>query len=173
MAVVKKNVIPMPARPTANAARMSERKWGRDVMEVRNFCLFPSLLLHAQARLKITPTQLALLMHLIDFWWDADRKPWPRKALLAERVGLSSRHVQRQIAELEALGLVKRNERFSRSKGKLSNEYDLSGLVERLKQLAPEFKAADEQARKKAGGGCQARIAKTRGSGRRRIAYAA
>ena len=45
MAVVKKNVILMPARPTVTAARMSERKWGREVMEARNFCILPSLLL--------------------------------------------------------------------------------------------------------------------------------
>lgn len=149
MAVVKKNVIPMPARPTASAAKMSERKWSREVMEVRNFCIFPSLLLHAQARLKITPTQLALLLHVIDFWWDAARKPWPSKGLLARRIGLSPRHVQRQMAQLEEMGLVKRNERRSVLKGKLSNEYDLSGLVARLKELAVEFKAADEEAKKK------------------------
>lgn len=149
MAVVKKNVIPMPARPTAAAAKMSERKWGREAMDVRGFCLLPSLLLHAQARLKMTPTHLTLVLHLADFWWDANRKPWPSKAKLAKRVGLSPRHVQRQIAELENMGLVKRNPRASVLKGKLSNEYDLSGLVARLKELAIEFKAADEEARKK------------------------
>jgi hypothetical protein len=145
----KKNVIQMPARPTASAAKMSERKWGRDVMEARGFVIYPSLLLQAQARLKMTPTQLAIVMHLGDFWWDANRKPWPSKATLAKRVNLSSRHVQRLIAELEDMGLVKRNERRSVLKGKLSNEYDLSGLVARLKELAPEFKAADEEAKKK------------------------
>jgi len=147
MAVLKKNVVQMPQRPTA-IKRMSERKWGREVMEARNFCILPSLLLHAQARLKMTPTHLALVLHLADFWWDADRKPWPSKAKLAERVGLSPRHVQRQMAELEAMGLVRRNERLSRLKGKLSNEYDLSGLVARLKDLAIEFKAADAEAKK-------------------------
>ena len=146
MAVLKKNVVQMPQRPTA-IKRMSERKWGREVMEARNFCILPSLLLHAQARLKMTPTHLALVLHLADFWWDADRKPWPSKAKLAERVGLSPRHVQRQMAELEAMGLVRRNERLSRLKGKLSNEYDLSGLVARLKDLAIEFKAADAEAK--------------------------
>jgi hypothetical protein len=35
MAVVKKNVIPMPARPSAAAAKLSERKWGREAMDVR------------------------------------------------------------------------------------------------------------------------------------------
>ena len=149
MAILKKNVIPMPARPTASAAKMSERKWGREVMDVRGFCLLPSLLLHAQARLKMTPTHLALVLHLADFWWDASRKPWPSKATLAQRVGLSPRQVQRQMAELEDMGLVKRNSRASVLKGKLSNEYDLSGLVARLKELAIEFKAADEEAKKK------------------------
>ena len=52
------------------------------------------------------------------------------------------------MAELEAMGLVRRNERLSRLKGKLSNEYDLSGLVARLKDLAIEFKAADAEAKK-------------------------
>ena len=149
MAVVKKNVIPMPPRATVNVARMSERKWGREAMDVRNFCILPSLLLHAQARLKLTPTHLTLVLHLADFWWDADRKPFPSKAKLAERVGLSPRHIQRQMAELEKMGLVKRNQRRSRLKGKLPNEYDLSGLVARLKDLAIEFKAADEEAKKK------------------------
>jgi hypothetical protein len=149
MAVVKKNVIPMPARPTVTAARMSQRKWGREVMEARNFCIFPSLLLHAQARLKMTPTHLAVVLHLADFWWDADRKPYPSKAKLSERLGLSPRHIQRQMAELEEMGLLKRNERRNAVKGKLSNEYDLSGLVARLKELAPEVKAADEEAKKK------------------------
>jgi hypothetical protein len=148
MAVVKKNVIAMPARPSAAAAKMSERKWGREAMNVRGFCLFPSLLLQAQARLKMTPTHLALVLHLSDFWWDANRKPWPSKGKLAKRVGLSPRHVQRQIAELEAMGYVRRIERRHPLKGKVSNEYDLSGLVARLKDLAIEFKAADEEAKK-------------------------
>jgi len=146
---VKKNVIAMPARPSAAAAKMSERKWGREAMDVRGFCLFPSLLLHAQARLRMTPTHLALVLHLADHWWDATRKPWPSKAKLAKRVGLSPRQVQRQMAELESMGLVKRNPRASALRGKLSNEYDLSGLVARLKELAIEFKAADEEAKRK------------------------
>lgn len=165
MAVVKKNVIPMPPRTANSTSKMSERKWGRAVMQARNFCIFPSLLLHAQARLKITPTQLSIVMHLIDFWWDANRKPFPGKRLLAARVGLSPRHVQRVIAELEELGYVRRIERLSRSRGKLSNEYDLSGLVARLKELAPEFKDADEQAKKKrqavARPGLRIRVAET------------
>jgi hypothetical protein len=57
--------------------------------------------------------------------------------------------VVRAPIELEDMCLVKRKPRTSLQKGKLSNEYDLSGLVARLKELAIEFKVADEEAAKK------------------------
>lgn len=72
------------------------------------------------------------------------------------------------MAELEDMGLVKRNPRASVLKGKLSNEYDLSGLVARLKELAIEFRAADEEAKKKATGRHSARPPEARVSGGRR-----
>lgn len=126
-------------------ARMSERKWGRAVIE-RGFCIVPSLLLRAQQRLKLSPTQLALLMHLADYWWDVNRKPYPSKATLGERLGLSPRQVQRYVAELEKMGYVTRVPRTATHRGKLSNEYDLSGLTERLKELEPEFRKVEEEA---------------------------
>ena len=60
------------------AAKASERKWGRPAM-VLGFCIIPSLLLRAQQRLGLNPTQLAVLLHLADYWWDADRRPFPKK----------------------------------------------------------------------------------------------
>src|SRR4051812_6797635 len=47
------------------ATRASERKWGKRVMDL-GFCIVPSLLLRAQRRLGLSPTQLAILMHLAD-----------------------------------------------------------------------------------------------------------
>ena len=128
------------------ATKASERKWGKAVMGL-GFCIVPSLLLRAQRRLRLTPTQLAVLMHLADYWWDVDRKPYPSKRTLAERLGKSPRQVQRIIAELEAAGLVERIERRAAHKGKLSNIYDLSGLVKRLKELEPEFREVEEEVR--------------------------
>jgi len=130
------------------ARRASERKWGKPVMDL-GFCIFPSLLLRAQKRLGISPAQLAVLMHLADYWWDVDRKPFPTKNTLGERMGISGRQAQRYIAELEAAGLVKRIERKAPHRGRLSNEYDLTGLVERLKGLEPEFRAVEEEAKAK------------------------
>ena len=139
----------VPIRPTGTPTektRESEKKWGRKVIAL-GFCVVPSLLLRAQQRLGLNPTQLAVLMQLCDFWWDSDRKPFPGKKALSERLGLSPRHVQRYIAELEQAGLVQRIERRAGHGGKLTNIYDLSGLVERLNKLEPQFRSVEEEAK--------------------------
>ncbi len=143
-AAAAENVVPL--RPRKETGKASEKKWGTRVLTL-GFCIVPSLLLRAQNRLGLNPTQLAVLLQLCDFWWERERKPYPSKAVLAERLSLSPRQVQRYIAELEAAGLVKRIERRARHGGKLTNIYDLGGLVARLKELEPDFRKVDEEAR--------------------------
>jgi biotin operon repressor len=123
--------------------RASAEKWGQTVMDL-GFCLVPSLLLRAQRRLNLSPTQLAVLLQLCDFWWDKERKPFPSKETLSQRLSLSERQIQRYIAELEQEGLVRRIERRASNGGKLSNTYDLNGLVKKLQALAPEFREVEE-----------------------------
>lgn len=142
-----------PAKPTnvvalrpGKADQISDKKWGKSVMKL-GFSIIPSVLLRAQQRLGLNPTQLAVLLQLADYWWDQERKPYPSKQALSDRLGLSPRQIQRHIADLESAGLVKRIERCAVHQGKLSNEYDLSGLVERLKKIAPEIEKANEMKR--------------------------
>ncbi len=130
-------------RPPSAAEHISDKKWSKPVMKL-GFCIIPSMLLQAQQRLGLSPTQLAVLLQLADFWWDNDRKPYPSKEALKERLGLSTRQIQRHIADLEQAGLVQRIERRAAHQGKISNEYDLSGLVERLKKIAPDMERAKE-----------------------------
>ncbi len=132
----------------AKATKASEKKWGKEAMDL-GFCIIPSLLLKAQRRLGLNPTQLAVLMHLADFWWEAERRPYPSKKTLSERLNLGERQIQRYIAELEAAGLVQRIERTAAHRGKLSNQYDLSGLVAKLKELAPEFQEVEDEVKTK------------------------
>jgi hypothetical protein len=133
----------IPLRP-AKAKKASERKWGKAVMDF-GFCIIPSLLLRAQARLGLNRAQLAVLMHLADYWWEADRKPYPKMQTLGDRLKLSARQVRRYIAQLETAGYVNRVPRTASHHGKLSNEYDLSGLVKRLQELEPEFRQVEEE----------------------------
>lgn len=140
MATVKvktSNVVPIKAVQ----ARESEKKWGAAVMQV-GYCILPSILLRAQARLLINAQQMNVLLQLTEHWWTADGKIYPSKETIAERVGLSSKQVQRHIKVLEEKGLVKRIPRVLKQRGKTSNEYDLSGLVTKLKSFEADFSAA-------------------------------
>ena len=151
----KSKVVPINGKSVGEpkrARRSAEAKWGADVM-ARGFVILPSVLLKAQRRLGVSGTQLAIIIHLIDWWNDADKHPWSSKETLSNRIGLTERQLQRQIAALEKRGYVKRIPRVTRY-GKRPNSYDLSGLVERLKELAPEFKkaqAANKEVEKQGG----------------------
>ncbi len=131
---------------TTKTNNASTNKWGKKVMDL-GFCLVPSLLLRAQQRIGLNPTQLTILIQLCDFWWACERKPFPSKETLAQRLSLSERQVQRHIAALEKVGLVRRIERRSVNGSKLSNTYDLSGLVKQLQKLEPEFREIEETAK--------------------------
>ena len=151
------SLLPMPGASIVQLAatakkvdtrKASEKKYGKPVMDL-GFCIVPSLLMWAQARLGINTVQFNIIMQLADFWWDPERKPYPAKKLLSDRIGMSERQIQRQIAELEAAGLVARIGRTRPGRGKTSNEYDLGGLVARLKELEPEFTAVQEENRER------------------------
>lgn len=151
------SLLPMPGASIVQLAatakkvdtrKASEKKYGKPVMDL-GFCIVPSLLMWAQARLGINTVQFNIIMQLADFWWDPERKPYPAKKLLSDRIGMSERQIQRQIAELEAAGLVARIGRTRPGRGKTSNEYDLGSLVARLKELEPEFTAVQEENRER------------------------
>jgi len=129
------------------ASRASERKWGRAVMKL-GFSIVPSLIFRAQQRLGLNASQLAILLQIADFWWDHNRKPYPSLKTLGERLDLSPRQVSRYIDGLEEARLVKKIERHAKHKGRMSNQYDLSGLVARLAKLEPEFREVEEMKRK-------------------------
>ena len=67
--------------------------------------------------------------------------------MLGERLNLKPRRVQQIIAELEKAGFVRRERRSNHYRGQLSNAYDLSGLVAKLRALEPDFRKAEEAAR--------------------------
>ena len=139
MADSSDNVVPL--RPRADAApsrRSLEKRWTRDVIEP-GFTLIPSVILRAQARLHINAVELAVLMHLIDHWWEDETMPFPSKRRLAERMSVSDKTVQRAIVRLEEEGLLKRHPRSHASGGQASNLYDLSPLVEKLKLIAKDM----------------------------------
>jgi predicted transcriptional regulator len=122
------------------AQRESEKKWGKAVMS-HGCAIFPSILLRAQARLGVNAQEMMVLLHLAEHWWAADSRVFPAKKVIAERIGLSTKQVQRHVKRLEELKLVERKQRFSRGL-QTSNEYDLSGLVVKLQVIEKDFETA-------------------------------
>jgi hypothetical protein len=133
-------------RPQKALQRKSEQKWGADVM-ARGFCILPSMLFRAQHRLGLNLGQLALVVQIAEFWWEASKNPYPKKETLAARLGISPKQVQRIAKQLEDRGYLKRVRRVT-GRGQTSNGYDLAGLVKKLQELAPEFAEAAVAKRK-------------------------
>jgi predicted transcriptional regulator len=139
IAAAKKGM-PKAENDEASKRRSARAKFGEKVID-HGYLMVPALLLRGQRRLGLSPPQLNVLLHLIDWWIDADRQPWTSKLTMSQRMGMSERQIQRVVAELEAAGFVQRIE-HTNHRGKRPNTYDLSGLVEKLKALEPEFRKA-------------------------------
>ena len=116
-------VVPFPSKHV-DGKRKWDQMWGKSVVGY-GYVALPRLLLDGQRRLGLNATQMLILIHLANQWWEPGKNPWPSKARLANSLGLSSR-----------------KQRFRANKGQTSNEFDLSGLVLKLQQLEPEFSAA-------------------------------
>lgn len=139
----------------------SEKKWGKAVMG-HGYCLFPSILLQAQGRLGVSAQEMVVLLQLAEHWWKAASKVYPSKDVIAQRVGLSAKQVQRHIRRLEELKLVQRKERYRSGGSRTTNEYDLSGLVAKLKAIEPDVaKAKKLKAAATQAGGLTAALAKS------------
>lgn len=142
------NVIPIRAPGKSARARSFEQKWGASAGKV-GFTMIPTTLLRGAGRLQLDPPKFAIVLQLLEHWWERDRDPYPSKDTIATRVKLSPRQVQRHIAMLEAEGLVRRIERRAPGRGKTSNAYDLSGLVERVAKLSEEILEENAEIKKR------------------------
>lgn len=136
--------MPTPSSSTEKEKRKLEDRFTRQVVGSYGFTQLPNLLLFAQARLKITPTQFNVLLHLIQHWWDADKPPHPKIETIARRVGKSQRMVLRYLEGLESAGLIRRVHRYRGKQRQISSAYKLDGLRDRLIELEPEFRKAKE-----------------------------
>lgn len=132
----------------AEDTRTLSKKWGREAIDL-GYTVIPSALLRGQARLGIGPNELAVLIHLMDHWWKPEDMPWPSKKTIADRLMVSSKTVQRAIVNLEEAGLLKRKDRYHKTGGRTSNEYDLTPLVARLKPIVADMEAAEKDAKAK------------------------
>ena len=110
-------------------------RWSKPVLD-RGFTIVPNLLLSHQEELGLPGLQCLLLIHLLTYWWESGKNPYPSKAVLARRMGVSERQIQRYISDLIKNGFLRRKREDLLSKsGRFILSFDLSGLVEKLRSL--------------------------------------
>jgi predicted transcriptional regulator len=83
-------------------------KWQGAVTEGSGFVAIPLALLRLQTKLKLTPTDMVVLINLLAHWWDPARAVFPRSATIAVRMGVAKRTVQRSTQKMVKAGLIDR-----------------------------------------------------------------
>lgn len=120
-------------------------KWGEAAIGA-GFTLLPNHFIgineFVDEERQLSPTEMFVLLQLLSAWWAAERLPFPSKATVARRTGLSPRQIQRAMTALEQKGYVRRVERFNEARGRMSNYYDLAGLVHAVAAAAEEHPQA-------------------------------
>lgn len=125
----------------AEGLTRTREKWGKDVVSA-GFTILPNHLLALNQFVaedkKLTPTEMFVLLQVLLAWWSASRLPFPSKAAIADRTGLSPRQVQRALAALECKGYLTRTARYIGGRGRTTNAYDPKGLVSAIAQIAAD-----------------------------------
>lgn len=139
-------VISFPKKPAGKVASSTERIWGRAVYG-HGYTGVPSILIQAQRRLGINPTQMNIIVQLLDYWHEPSRKPFPSKKDLATRLDVTLKTIQNNIRAMEQQGLIQREQRKTAAGDWNSNIYHLDGLVAKVQALEPEFAVEKEKRR--------------------------
>lgn len=113
-------------------------KWGQTAWK-SGWMGVPGILITHQARLGLEPSDLNVLLHLIARWWESNRKPYLGKKEMAKAMGgVSLRTVQRSLSRLRKASYIVQRPRMRADGSHTTPEYDLSGLVMRVNELAQE-----------------------------------
>lgn len=106
-------------------------KWGKAAY--RGYQAVPHDLFKFQAQLDLSNGELVTLLNILDFWWEADNRPFPGVTVLAKRMNTNPRSVQRHLKCLEEKKYAVR-ERGDDEK----RRFNLDGLVTRLVELVEQ-----------------------------------
>ena len=122
-----------PEKPRKTARRSSPiaDKWGAAL--VGGFQVIPNVLVRAQAHLGLDAVDVVVLLNMNMHWWRKGEFPFPRPTIIARRMGISKRTVERRIEKLVKAGLL---ERMPLQGDDSLRRYRLDGLVRRLSDAA-------------------------------------
>ncbi len=118
-------------------------RWGSGVTGGQTgFVPVPDVLIRNQQRLGLSPTEMVVLLNILVHWWRADKLPHPRPSVIAKRIGVTTRTVERAISSMEEKGLMQRLEREKTAEQPAVRRFDLTGLIKKVQGLAEETRSA-------------------------------
>lgn len=106
------------------------KKWG--TAGKAGFQIVPNVLLRAQQLLELDASDVVILLNLSLHWWSAENLPSPSPRIIANRMGVSKRTVERRLGDLEKREFLKRLP----ATDDMPRKYDLSGFVQKLESAA-------------------------------------
>lgn len=115
-----------------------EARWGDEILD-HGIATFPALVVDYKGALGLTDSEQCLVLSVFRFKWTA-KNPRPSIAALAERLGWSTRKVQRAAASLEEKEYLKRIKRPGRT-----NLWDFGGLLSAALKLAKRDQAKPDE----------------------------
>jgi len=108
-------------------------KWG--VAALAGFQPLPDVLLLKQKELGLDAVDIIVLLNVTHYWWFRDRPPYLRTNLIAERMDVTGRTIQRVIKKLQEKGYIRR-EKWTDEKGETYPAIFFDGLIRKLEVLA-------------------------------------
>jgi hypothetical protein len=119
---------------SADGQTLAEAKWG-DALGM-GFVIVPGVLIRAQEKLGLDPTDLAILLNILLHWWKPGDWPYPPPSLIARRIGVSTRTVERRLESLQERNFLIRHGSEKSKDGLAQRRIELTGLVLRLQAFA-------------------------------------
>jgi hypothetical protein len=124
-----------PEYSAATLTAIARRKWGESLDS--GFQVIPDVLFRCQRILGLDALDVVILLNITTHWWEAEDLPHPRPSVIARRLGVTTRTVERRIARLQRTGFLKRLESRLK-KGRTVRQFDLAGLVAKLRVVSVE-----------------------------------
>jgi DNA-binding MarR family transcriptional regulator len=107
-----------------------EEKWSEGIAK-HHFTMIPNLLLINMAYLKMTPSELLILLILEKYRYTAESYSYPSIETIAKLSGYQERSVTRLLTAMENKGFMSRSYRRNNS-----SIYDFDPLIEKLERIA-------------------------------------
>jgi hypothetical protein len=128
-------VPPASDTPMALADTSQLAKWGDAALA--GYQIVPNVLLRAQKHLEIDCVDVVILLNLSLHWWGPNNLPYPSPVILADRINISKRTIERRLQDLEKKGFIKRLPPRAPQEGKPKvRSFEMKGFVEKLEIAA-------------------------------------